>query len=347
MTSPLPPKRRDTRDSADLIRQLKQNARQLGGGFVGGRFPPAKPLGATAQVGDLEDDGEDEILLWEWNDRHTITSLGTQQPRLTYTPVEESLTVFWHRRGRGGVPLASEMFTVDDKIVTIPNPGFFAVGDTFSFQYPHLDEEPDPIDPSLVGYTVPGAWDAVAETGSFAMPPGTVAGDLIFLTVRGSVAPGGGELLLDVSCSDSRMTLAHRATTLNSGATIAEAVYVGIADGSGSPVVVSIDNSGFPAAVGAGVLATFTGANGWGAVSVVESGTATPVAAGVAAVAAVWVRGASFITVNADPPTGYTDVHDTGSSYSSTDLSWWYDAEAATSPAGTFVGEGCCVVAII
>ncbi len=344
MTSPLPPSRRDTNDWADLVQHNRQNAKQLGVGFVGGRFPPAKPLGATAQMGDLEDDtADDEVLVWEWNDRHTITSLGTQQPHLTYAPIEESLSVFWHPRGYGGLPLTNEFFTVDDHTVTIPDKGYFGIGDSFSFQYPHLDEEPEPIEPSLVGYSFPGVYDPGTKKNTIALPSGTVDGDVIVISVRGPRAPGGGDLILGATTSDPRITSVHTSPLPN----VVEVVFVGKENGSGLPIVIDeVPNPSYTTGFNV-MLATFTGVNGYGVVSAVDSGVTTPVVAGVAAVAVVWAGGSSFTVVNAVPPTGYTVVASSGSNYSSTAMGWWYDPEGEASPVGTFVGEGCCVLTLV
>jgi hypothetical protein len=67
----------------------------------------------------------------------------------------------------------------------------------------------------------------------------------------------------------------------------------------------------------------------------------------MAAVAVVWERTTGFGGADAAPPTGYTDISDTIASYSDTDISFWFDAAASSSPTGTFNGEGCCVIALI
>lgn len=347
---PLPPSRRDVtgpppRDVSDLasiVRHHGSYLRSLDPGYLEGRFstPSPVPPGQEQLVGE-DSGGDGETLEWEWNDRHTITVAGTQRPRLSYEPVEESLEVFWHPGDHGGLPLTNEMFTVDEQIVIIPDPGYFELGDTFSFQYPHLPDEPEPINPSLVGFTVPGVFDATPDTQTFALPAGTAAGDLIVLTYRGSQGPGGGDFTVDATCSDPRMTLAYHVPGFPS------ATWVGIADGSGSPVVLDILNPSYPATAGAGVLATFTGVNGYGVIGGINTGTTTPVVAAIAAVAVVAIHGSPFGVVNAAPPTGYTNIASTGSSYSSTDLSWWHDPDATSSPSGTFTGEGCCVIAMV
>jgi hypothetical protein len=97
VTSPLPPRLRDSRNLADLVRQQKQNGRQLDGGLLGGRWSPAKPLGATAQMGDLEDDeGSDDDLPAAINtDVAYASTAGQITLNLTYVPIEGTLLVFW------------------------------------------------------------------------------------------------------------------------------------------------------------------------------------------------------------------------------------------------------------
>lgn len=147
--SPLPPRRRDTRTLADLIRQDRVNLGQLGRGMVGGRFPPARPLGAAAQLGEVSgEEPDDNDPVWEDGDRHTVTTPGTQTMLLTYEPIEESLLIRWHPGGasRAGLPQTSpEDWTLDGQTVTIPDPaGILAAGDVISAQYQHLYLEPDP-----------------------------------------------------------------------------------------------------------------------------------------------------------------------------------------------------------
>lgn len=349
MTSPLPPRRRDSRNLADLIRHQKQNLKRLAPGFVNGRFPPARLRGHEDGGADEDDFADEPTIAWEWGDRLAVTATGTQVARLSHVPLDESLFVRWHPGGDGGLPWTNEFFTVTDQTVTIPNPGYLAVGDTFSFQYEYEVADPEPIDPSVVGFTEPGVVDDPTKTVTYALPAGTAAGDLLVLSVRGQVAPGGGELILGTTCADPRMTLAFKATTLNSGQAIVESVWVGTEDGSGSPVVVHVVPNPSYVAAARGVLASITGANGAGTVSAVESGTTTPSISGVCALAVTWLRGNT--TVNAAPPSGFTNVASSGADYYSTAIGFWYDPNAdsetpGTSPAGTFSAEGCCVVAI-
>jgi hypothetical protein len=80
------------------MRQQKMNARQLGVGFVGGRFPPARPLGATSQLGDVTDSsGTDTQQLAAINtDRAVATESGRITLHLTHAPMDGTLHVRWN-----------------------------------------------------------------------------------------------------------------------------------------------------------------------------------------------------------------------------------------------------------
>lgn len=118
MTSPRPPRLRDTRSLVDRVRQDRQNLGQLGIGFVGGRFPPARPLGSAAYIGDLEDDeaiDEDtnQIAFWD-ADEATAVDAGPVSFDLTYSPVPGSLHV-----RKNGLDLAPSEWSLVGKTLTI------------------------------------------------------------------------------------------------------------------------------------------------------------------------------------------------------------------------------------
>jgi len=357
---PLPPSRKDPtpppkpgpgRDASNLFRLIQHHGAyltRLDPGLQGGRFYGLRPLkGGMPQLVDtsgIGGGGDDVETAWEMHDLHTVAATGTQRAYLTYEPIEDSsLFVRWHPDGGGGVPVVTPDFTISGQLVTIPDPGYFAVGDLFTFQYEYVIGEDVP-EPTVVGVTAPGVWDASAHTMTYAVPPGVTAGDYFLLSVRGSVAPGGGELNDGLSCPDPRMSLLFQATAVHGGQTVIESIWGGFATGSGTPVVVNVADSTYPTAQARGVLAALRGVNGVSSVTAVETGTTTPVAAGIAALAVVWARGA--VVVNATPPTGYTDIGSSGSDYYSTDVSWWYDPDASSSPTGTFTGEGCCIIGL-
>lgn len=352
----LPPSRRDTvgppprslSDLAAIVRHHDSYLRQLDPGLLGGRFDTPRPVvgGMPQVVGGGSGGGEDDEIAWEWGDRLVVTATGTQVKRLTYEPIEESLFVRWHPDGGAGLPVTDEDFTLDGQLVTIPDPGYFTPGeDFFSFQYQYVIGEDAP-EPSYLGITTPGTFDSGTKQQAFPIPGGVVAGDFLVLSLRGQVAPGGGEMIDGLSCADPRMTLVYTATGMNGSQPIIEKIWVGFEDGSGVDVQVDVTNPAFPGAGGRGVLTAYRGVNGVTTVSATESGTATPVVDGIAAVAVVWERGTSFGVVIAASPTGYTDPGGSGSDYCSTDIGWWYDPDADTSPTGTFAGEGCCVIGL-
>ena len=349
---PLPPSRRDitgppprnVSDLSKIVRHHESYLRSLDPGILGGRFATPKPLGVGGmeQLVDTSGGSDDTDIAWEWDDRHTVTATGTQTVRLSHYPIEESLFVRWHADSDGGLPWTNEHFTLTDNVVTIPDPGYLAVGDEFSFQYQYEIDD-DVLDPAVVGFTAPGTWDSTALTVTLALPTGTASGDLLVASLRGVRAAGGGDITLDVTCSDPRITtVAHHVT-----GTVVEVIFLGFEDGSGSPLVINVVPNPSYTPSGKAGLASITGVNGYGTISAVDSGSTTPTVSGTAAVAVTWIGGTSFSTVNADPPTGYTNIGDTGTDYSSTCISWWYDPDGTTSPAGTFAGEGCCVIQLV
>lgn len=208
---------------------------------------------------------------------------------------------------------------------------------------------PTPPTPSVVGFTAPGSFDLPTKKLTFTLPAGTAAGDLLVMAVRGGVGAGAGELCSALSCADARMTLAFTATRLTGSQTIVESIWVGVATGASTSIVVDVTEWASLTPFATGVLTTITGANGFGAPSSVETGTTTPVVGGVAAVASVWDGNHSFALItDITPPTGYTEAGDSSNStYSATDLALWYDVAGTASPSGTFTGEGCCVIPII
>lgn len=151
MTSPLPPRLRDTRSQGDRVRQDRNNLRQLGVGFVGGRYAPARPLGSTQQLGEVEDDSaadEAQTTAWEDGDRHVVAFAGPQVFVQSHEPTESSLFVRWHPLGldNAGLPWPSERWTLDGNLVTIADPdGLIEPRDAFSSQYEYLLGDASPL----------------------------------------------------------------------------------------------------------------------------------------------------------------------------------------------------------
>lgn len=168
MTSPLPPRLRDTTSFLDRVRQDRTNLGQLGVGFMGGRFPPLRPLGSAALLGDLEDDGsEAETIFGEDRDRLRLGALDTQVWTLLATPIDRTLVVRFHPDGGAGVEWKrGEHYTLNDNVVTIRDTALAAAGaavdDVLSAQYLRVGEE-------LESYTIDFAsdgWSYLALPGS-------------------------------------------------------------------------------------------------------------------------------------------------------------------------------------
>lgn len=285
---------------------------------------------------DVLDNGSAE---WEYNDRFTITAAGVDQhPRLSYEPLPESLFVRWHPDGGAGLPILDEGFTVDGQIVTVPDPGYFAVDDYLSFQYMH--NPVPPLDLSLIG-SASGVFH-LDNTMTFAQPVAVEEGDFIVAVVRGAVAPGGGDVTLGATSGDPRLTLLHAEVA----PPVAETVFTGFITADTSDLVTLITPNPSYSSGALGVMAVFRGVN---AVSDSQVGVAgvTPEIDGLGAVAITWDGNSSFTLVSSPPPTGYTDILGTGLNYSSTDVSYWFDPAGTTSPAGSYVGEGCLIIGLV
>lgn len=353
---PLSPSRRDTigpppRNVSDIAAQVRHQGsylRSLDPGIQDGRFATPKPTapGPPRQlVGGDAGGGDDTDYAWEYDDRATITALGTQTPRLSHIPVDETLHVFWHPGGHGGKRLTSEYFTVDDQTVTIPDPGsIWAIGDTFSFQYEY-EVTDDVLDFEFIA-GVTGVFHGTDNTMTFTPPAAMQPGDFLLIAIRGAVAPGGGDITLGASSGDSRVSVLYAATPQPR-----ETVMTGFATGSTADVVTNIipDPSYSPSA--RGVMMVFRGVNGVGSFTAVETGGsgrtgATPQIVGTGTLAVTWDGNASFSLLTAGPPTSYTEAGNTGSDYGATDVSYWFDPAGEISPSGTFVGEGCLVIGL-
>jgi hypothetical protein len=137
---------------------------------------PLNPLIGLVDVGAVD---------WEYDDRHTVLASGDQTARLTYEPVVESLQVMWHAQGHGGLPMLSEDFTIEGQYVTIPDPGYFAADDMFSFQYEHFPFPP--LDLSFVG-VANGVFHG-DYTLTFTPPVLRGAGTLLSVPLRETRAP--------------------------------------------------------------------------------------------------------------------------------------------------------------
>lgn len=179
MTSPLPPKRRDSRNLADLIRQDRTNLRQLDRGLVGGRFPNARPLKPHGLGDGDEEDDEVADVLFDDTDTFTATAAGDQTFTLSFLPAEGSVHMAW-----GGLWQPHTEFRVDYEtgVVNIPDTpnGSIKAGHVFDFRYAHYGDTyvPEP----LTGFTLRGVFEG-HPTSPLPLPSGTQVGDTIIFIV--------------------------------------------------------------------------------------------------------------------------------------------------------------------
>lgn len=327
MTSPLPPRRRDSRNLADLIRQDRQYLKQLGVGFAGGRFSPAKPL-RPVYDGDEEDDGDDDTtaLAAINTDRVTVTTAGIVTLPLTYVPLDGSLHVRWD-----GDDLHPSEWTMSGQSVVYADPHLH-VGDVLTaayFYYPS-DVPGAPLAATVTSRaTTPGiyAWGTFSSSGGsgppIPLPGGTQVGDLI---VVAAISAGA------IAISDPRLTF------------VGNNMWVGWATNL-ADIPVTLGSPWY--AITCDTFAT--DASGWTAAQVtsnpslsVGSTIATPVVSGVsAAICAGTATIFSFGSCAIGAPTDYTNVANIGNPLSSSINLWTADSIGA-SPAGvlTYTGGG-------
>lgn len=169
MSSPLPPRLRDTTSIEDRVSQDRRNLKQLNVGFVGGRFPLARPIGSRSALAGVEDDtGEAESLIGEDGDRLTLGSVYTQTWLLSAAPIDETLVVRWHPDGGAGVEWKrGTHYTLDDQTVSFTQASLVAagalVGDVFSAQYLKVAGDSD-----SESYTIPysdAGWSYLVLSG--------------------------------------------------------------------------------------------------------------------------------------------------------------------------------------
>lgn len=323
MTSPLPPRLRDTKTINDRVRQDRANLKQLYPGFVGGRFAPARRLGANQQLGDIEDDSEGDeeaaALAFCNTDATTAVTSGRINLHLTYVPVDGSLHLYWN-----GVALPPTEYLLNGQTVTFAD-HLIHVDDTLYAAYAYYPAdipEPEPLE--LVGTTTANYADA-----NIAIPGGTVPGDLLILGLNSLGSP---------SFSDARLTAAYQGS--RSG--VYEEIWIGTADGSGSPIPIT--------------LGTFVGTQGFAVLTVLRNASAgTPVIKhGLAADYpynlpaatahdAVAFTFASYVTVNGvtsvDSTSDWGQLAQAGTGWDIT-ANFWSDTTAGPTPPGSFTYSG-------
>lgn len=317
MTSRLPPRLRDTRGPADLIRQLKQNGRQLNSGLLGGRWPPAKPLGAAAQEGDFEDDDPlDDDQPAAWNLDHATASVAGQVSlTLTYVPIDGTLLVFWD-----GIYLHPSEYVLADQTVTFTD-RHVHVGHELEAAYWYwptdLPLPPLPATVVLRGGTSNEGGNGVSALANIALPTGTVVGDLIA-----------------VACGPSTTVTDPRLTAISTS------LYVGFATDLSD--VQATAPGGFGQRWAIAVITLETNAVGWGTPvgtsdqTMVNGDTlAVGVVDGVSAsLCALW-DGHSGTSGGSGVPTGYSSGRGSGFALLHVRIDFWDNGGVlGTSPSG-------------
>lgn len=239
MTSSLPPRRRDSRNLADLLRQDRTRLGQLDRGLVGGRFPSARPVRAN-MVDEDEDDFDSPAILFENTDQGTCG--GANQPvtiKLSHIPENGSEQVYYN-----GTPLKRSDWTRTDTVLTIPGEPWFRAGKVAWVDYAYYEsDEPDVIEPFLIGYST-----VTTNHTSIPVPSGTQFGDMLVLVLAARNAIG---------CSDGRFSAGYQ--QVFSG-TWSGGVWYGTADGSGSAVSITLDSTAADGGVDCcGIIAAFRG----------------------------------------------------------------------------------------
>lgn len=237
----LPPRLRDTKDLDDLVRQGRVNSRQLGVGFLAGRYPPARPLRPYAGDEDGEDESDDLPIQFLNSDHATCPSNGSIITiPLTHVPDPGSEQVYYN-----GLPLKWSDWWRTDSYLVIPGEPWFRAGRTAWVDYAYYDEgdEPEITPPSLVNYTT-----VTTNHTSIPLPDGTQIGDLLILALSARTA---------AACSDPRFDAGYHHAY---GGVWEGGIWVGVADASLAPVAITLDSTSADGGTDCcAALATFTG----------------------------------------------------------------------------------------
>lgn len=152
-------------------------------------------------------------------DSLTLTAPGPATLHLSYVPAPGSLHVYWN-----GLEQAVTEWTRTGHYLTIPDlEGYLRAGDTITAVYAYYPGATTNIAPAYVSTS----WAQAASIPVPAPKAGTTGlGDLLVLVLAGGTG-----------CTDSRMTLKGELHDSSFG--ITGAIYVGIDDGSGSPLALT------------------------------------------------------------------------------------------------------------
>jgi hypothetical protein len=305
MTSPRPPRLRDAANLESFLRREQINLRQLGGGFLGGRFPPARPLGSpSVDFNDEEQlDGNPDSLLFRHLDRATATAGAVVLP-LTYEPIDGSLHVRWN----GLVQPATE-WSLSGQTVRFYDPHLKA-GDVVTAAYAYYPaDSPEPFTLEVRGTT--------KNTGL--LPVETQVGDFIVVAARWGFGSS-----IDFS-GDSRLTHISTAPSGRGGIWIGNATNLSALAYTGTVtkvvVVAYVGSAAFQslsAAVSTSSPTPATPAPLSGDAAIVVMGQRSSVVpGGLGAVAAPWVQ----------------DENSGDAQFVSVRIYHWFDFEATVTPA--------------
>lgn len=328
MTSSLPPRLRDTKRLADRVHQDRINLGQLGVGFMGGRFPPLRPLGSAALLGDIEDDQASDVdtsQILFWNSDSTVATADDQPVTLTltYEPLDDDSIIV----AKNGMNLLrSEWSRTGNQVTVEPSAGVtIRTGDiVHSPLYAYYPSDAPSVEP-LTELILRGAIDAGMGdplTG-LDLPASTEIGDLIVVasaTMRSDTTPGSA------GPDDDRLTQVSHNTWLGRATTLDPVVFV---NPNGDEFTCSL--AVFAAPLSQGDVASV------GPIAGTETTMTAPLASNAGAVLVVTSEnpnGAGY-TFNS-VPAGYAEA-----AHSSTALTtcaagiyYWIEAGATESPAG-------------
>jgi hypothetical protein len=320
MVSPRPPRLRDSENLRNFLRREQTNLRQLGVGFLSGRYPPARPLGTTAgfEVSDEELDVNLDSPLFRNVDR-AVASAGQVLIPLTYEPIDGSLHVRWN-----GLIQPPNEWILAGRTVRFVNPHVRS-GDVFTVAYVYYPRVAENSPLILRGATLP-----INGPISVALPTGTEVGDLIVVanaTMHYNGLPGGG------TPADSRLTQVGHGAWVGIATDLSPVTFV-------DPLAWDVDRHTVAIAVFAPPSAYENSAS----VGPSSGGSGNLVAPEVAAAAAALVVTEDAPNGTIPPmntvPSGYTiavDPDGGGSSSTVCKVGIWYwsDPDASISPSGT------------
>lgn len=321
MTSPLPPKRRDTRGWEDLIRQDRVRLGQLDRG-LNGRYPPLRPVPANVLPDDAEEDDPDDLIQFENRDSASCSgSNASIKIGLAHVPEDGSEQVFYN-----GTPLKRTDWSRTDTVLTIPGEPWFRSGKVAWVDYAYYDDgEPD----ALSSFTLRGAVSGNANLPR-PLPTGTATGDTILLLVMNQRG-------WDATVSDSRLSLVASLADPSWGTAYSAQVFMGRATDL-SDIAITAPSS-WPKAT----VLTFAEAMAVSGTAQTSSVTTSDLALPtISAGTALLVATQNNDTITGLPPTvaSWTASADAGAVSNYQEWSVYTYIGAAPTPAGVSVSHG-------